>query len=393
MAFFKQKTVWIGLIAVFVVLTIFGVAMMGSVLGSKPKNLPVALVVEDGPATLQNGSKLNVGEIVKEKLLANKTLPIEWHVVATEAAAYEGLDQQDYYGAFVLPANLSAGVASLAGPEPQPATVRIIGNDGMNMQASTTVKQILGQVSRSISAEMSQQVLGMISQQTSVIPVGTAKALLTPFDVQEQTVHLIGANNASGNAPGMLTQIMWIGSLVVSILLFLSSKKVSAGESRRIVVVTSQAITGIVFVTLASGFLVWMATAWYGMPLVDSGGTWMVLMLAGVAFYLLQSAVFNWIGLLTIPIMILLMFFSMPVVNMAPEFLPQATQDWLYAWTPLKFAASALRNSLYFADVSVTSPNLTVLWSVSGAGLSLLLASAWKMVKAPNEAPASVPAK
>ncbi|BAD63918.1 MULTISPECIES: hypothetical protein [Shouchella] len=40
-----QKTMWLGMVLVLIVLTVFGVAMMGSVLGSKPKELPVALVI------------------------------------------------------------------------------------------------------------------------------------------------------------------------------------------------------------------------------------------------------------------------------------------------------------------------------------------------------------
>lgn len=382
MALFKQKTLWIGVVATFLVLAIFGVAMMGSVLGAKPKDLPVALVVEDQAVSLPDGSTLNVGTMVKEKLLSIKELPVAWKEVGTEADAREGLDQQEYYGAFVLPADLSAGLASLSSAEPKPAAITILANEGMSVQAATAVKQVLGQVSRMVSAELSQQLLGQISQHSEVIPVSAAKALLTPFTVQEETVHPIGPNNASGNAPGMLAQISWIGSLVVSIFLFLSSQKAAAAGGRGWVLSLSQAASGIVLVVAVSGFLVWMASSWYGMDLADASGTWLVLALAGLAFFMLQSALLNWIGFPAMPILILLMFFSMPVVNMAQEFLPQATQDWLYAWTPFKFVAGGLRNSMYFADVSVESSNIAVLWWIAGGGLTLLLASGLRKRKA-----------
>lgn len=382
MALFKQKMLWIGVVAAFLVLAIFGVAMMGSVLGAKPKDLPVALVVEDQAVPLPDGSTLNVGAMVKEKLLSIKELPVAWKEVGTEAEARKGLDRQDYYGAFVLPADLSAGLASVTTAEPKPATVTIIANEGMSTQAATAVKQVLGQVSRMVSAELSQQLLGQIGQHADAIPVGTAKALLTPFAVQEETVHPIGANNASGNAPGMLAQISWIGSLVVSIFLFLSSQKAAASGGRGWVLSLSQAAAGIVLVVAVSGFLVWMASSWYGMDLADASGTWLVLILAGLAFFMLQSALLNWIGFPAMPILILLMFFSMPVVNMAQEFLPQATQDWLYAWTPFKFVAGGLRNSMYYADVSVESSNIAVLWWIAGVGLALLLASGLRKRKA-----------
>ncbi|SEN51334.1 YhgE/Pip domain-containing protein [Paenibacillus sp. OV219] len=384
MALFKQKTVWIGLLAVFIVLAVFGVAMMGSVLGAKPKELPVALVVEDKAVSLPNGSSLNVGDMVKEKLLANAGLPIAWHVVATEAEAQQGLDEQEYYGAFVLPADLSAGVVSLMSDKPKPATVRIVANEGMSVQASTAVKQMLSQIERGISSEMSQQVLGMVSQRSdvNVISLGMARALLVPFQIEEQTVHPIGTNNASGNAPGMLTQIMWIGSLVVSIILMLASQKAQASGGRRFGVLLTGAATGLVFVGLASGYLVWMSKVWYGMSLADATGTWLVLMLGGAAFFLLQSALLSWLGLPAMPVLILLMFFSLPVVNIAPEFLPKTTHDWLYVWTPFRFVAGELRNSMYFADVSVSSSsNMTLLWCIAAASLVVKLASSFRKAK------------
>ncbi|MFD0674443.1 YhgE/Pip domain-containing protein [Cohnella sp. GCM10027633] len=385
MAFFKQKLVWIGFVAVFVVLMVFGVAMMGSVVGAKPKELPVALVVEDQAVTLPDGSELNVGAMVKEQLLAIEGLPVAWKEVATEAEAREGLDEQQYYGALVLPADLSAGLASLTTAEPKPATVKILANEGMSVQASTAVKQVLGQVSRNVSAQLSQQLIGKLAEHSEAIPVSAAKALLTPITVQEEIVHPIGANNASGNAPGMLAQIMWIGSLVVAIFMFLSGGKAKAAGDRGVTAALSQAVTGLALVAAVSGFLVWMASSWYGMAFADATGTWLVLLLAGAAFFALQSALLNWIGFAAMPILILLMFFSMPVMNMAPEFLPQATQDWLYAWTPFKFVAGGLRNAMYFSDVSVSATNIAVLWWIVGGGLALLLASGLRKNKVAAE--------
>ncbi|PWW00767.1 YhgE/Pip-like protein [Paenibacillus cellulosilyticus] len=382
MALLKQKLVWIGIVIIVIVLMVFGLAMMGSVIGAKPQNLPVALVVQDQAVNLPNGTELNVGQMVKEKLTANEALPIVWTVVGSEAEARKGLDQQDYYGALVLPSELSAGIASISTAEPKPAVVKILANEGMNTQASSAVKQILGQAARTISSELSNQLLTQISTQSEVVPVGTAKALLTPFTIQEETVHAIGANNASGSAPGMLTQIMWIGSLATSLILFFSSQKAAAGGARRMSSAIVQAIIGIVFITVVSGYLVWMATSWYGMELADVTGTWWMLLVAGVAFFMLQSALVNWLGVPAMPILILLMFFSLPVVNMAPEFLPQTTHDWLYSWTPFRFAASGLRNSMYFNDIDSASTNLTVMWSIAAVGLVLVVASGFKKSKA-----------
>ncbi|WP_219837111.1 YhgE/Pip domain-containing protein [Paenibacillus sp. R14(2021)] len=381
MALFRQKMLWIGLVRIVVVMMVLGLAMMGSVLGAKPKDLPVALVVEDKAVTLPDGSMLNIGAMVKEKLLANTALPFVWHEVATEADARAGLDQQDYYGAFIIPADLSKGIASFMTEVPKPATVKVIGNEGMNTQAATAVKQVLGQVSRMLSAELTGQLLSQVEAESPVIPISAAKAIMSPFMVVEETVHPVGLNNASGSAPGMLTQIMWIGSLVISVILALSAQKVKSSGVRRMGVYAMQLVMGAIFVVLVSGYLVWMAHDWYGMAIVDQATTWVAL-LSGIAFFAIQSMLLNWLGLPAVPILILLMFFSLPVMNIAPEFLPQTTQDWLYSWTPFRFAAASLRNAMYYDEVSVTSSNTVVLWLMVGIGAVLLLLSALKPQRA-----------
>jgi YhgE/Pip-like protein len=378
MGFLRQNMLWIGALVVILVLSVFGVAMMGSIVGAKPKSLPVALVVLDQPAALPNGEPLAVGDMMKGMLLGNSQLPIQWELVNSEVEAREGLDSQKYYGALVLPKDLSAGILSLQSPAPKPAAVQVLVNEGMSTQASTAVKQMLGQAMKMAGVRLSNQALTMISMQTDMLPVTTAQALLTPFEVHEEVVHPVGVNHASGNAPGMLVQILWIGCLIISMFLFQALQKALADGSSRGASIVLQGAAGLLLAGLASGFLVWMASSWYGMELANGGGVWLMLWLAGSAFFLLQSTLLNWMGIPAMGILVLLMFFSMPLLNMAPEFLPQATQDWLYSWTPLRFAASALRDVMYFDGVSASSANADVLWSIAGGFLVLLLASVLK---------------
>ncbi|MDI4649887.1 YhgE/Pip domain-containing protein [Cohnella hashimotonis] len=386
MSIFKQKIVWIGTLIVLLVLVVFGAAMMGSVLGAKPKEVPVALVVLDQPAELPGGSTLAVGEMLKEKLTSNAQLPIIWTIVGSEAEARKGLDDRQYYGALIVPADLSSGVASLAGAAPKPATVKIIANEGWNTQAATVVKQGLAQAMRLAGAELSKTMLERIGAQTQQVSVTTASALLSPIVVQEEIMHAAGVNNASGNAPGLLTQIMWMGSLVSALILFFAGGAAMKAGSRRPAAIVWQSIAGIVLTGLASAFLVWEASSWYGMELADATQTWLFLWLAGAAFYMIQSALLNWIGMPAMAILVLLMFFSMPMLNMAPEFLSTASHDWIYAWTPLRFAAVGLREVMYFGGLDAVSSNATVLWSVGGGFLLLLIGSGWKRMKPKTQA-------
>ncbi|MGG1314381.1 hypothetical protein [Cohnella laeviribosi] len=154
--------------------------------------------------------------------------------------------------------------------------------------------------------------------------------------------------------------------------------------------VTGQAITGLVLSAGASGFLVWMAVSWYGMEMKDVTGVWLFLWLTASAFFLMQSALFNWLGIPAVAILVLLLFFSLPILNLAPEFMPQATQEWLYSWTPFRYVASGLRNLMYFGGEHGMGLPYTVLWSIAGVSLAVVLASGLR--KEPKSEVAAAPA-
>ncbi|MCC3376104.1 ABC transporter permease [Cohnella sp. REN36] len=397
MTFLKQKAVWIGVAATLAVLIVFGLAMMGSVVGAKPRALPIALVQADRSADLPSGAKLAVGEQIEKMLVENAEMPVKWHLVDTEEEAMKGLDWQDYYGVLVLPANLSEGVASLASPTSQPASIKLVYNEGMNAQAVAAAKTILQQVAKNAGTGLTAQLLGQMEQQAQQMPVAAAKAMLTPFRAEEVVMHPVGANNANGNAPNLLIQIVWMGSLVLSVCLFLAGRaagtKVSAAGRSRFGIVATQAAAGVALAGLASGFTLWMASSWYGMHFADFGLTWLYLWLAASAFFLLQTALLRWIGFPAMALLVLLLFFSMPLLGMAPEFMPQATRDWLYSWTPFRYAAAGLRSVLYYGgEGGDLARNYGVLWGIVTGGLALVLASGFRQSPAPDRASSTQPA-
>lgn len=110
-------------------------------------------------------------------------------------------------------------------------------------------------------------------------------------------MHTVGTNNAAGNAPGLLTQIMWMGSLVTALILFIAGGNAMKAGASRLSSISMQPAAGVVIVGIASGFLVWMASSWYGMELAQAWDTWLFLWLVGATFYMLQSALLNWIGM------------------------------------------------------------------------------------------------
>jgi len=378
MKILKQRLLWAGTAAVMAAVVVFGLAMMGSALGAKPQELPVAIVNADEGAALPNGERLNAGAMLRERLASLRDVPIRWIDVPTETEAMAGLDEQWYYGALVLPADLSAGLLSAASPEPQPGAVKIVVNEGMNAQGGALARHALGTLTSAFRTELTKRSLSMAgaASGTGAIPAESAVAMLTPFEVQEVTVHPVGANQGNGSAPGMLVQIMWIGAMLAGIVLFMAGKRARAEGAGRWTAASMQVLLGVAIAAAAAGLLLWSATAWYGMEVRSATEVWLLLSLAGGAFFLLIAAGLHWLGLPAVGLAALLMFFSMPVVNLAPEFLPEATRDWLYGWTPLQLAAQHLRTALYFEGGA--AGGASALWWIAGAGLLAVLGAVAK---------------
>lgn len=383
-SFFTQKTVWGGLLAVIAAIALLGWAILGSTVNPVPKNMPLALVVADKGADIPGAGKVNIGETLEQKLTGGETptgepSPFVWTVLGSEREALDGLDRQQYYAAVVLPDNLSAAFVSLLSPSPQTASVRVLVNQGKNAAAATMVTQAVGKMLEGINTQLREQALGQLQQRQgpgAALSAAQAKALAAPLAASFETVHPIVANTANGNAPVVLTQLAWIGALAASALLYLTASKLKTAG--RFGLTVSVLLAGAVYAAVGAAAELAIADYLFGLEVPDWPQTLLFLMLALFSFFLLQTAVLSWIGLKGMPLLVLLFFFGLPLLNLPPEFLPDATRDWLYAWIPFRFSAEGLRDLFYFRQgLNVGGPVSVLVW-IGIAGAAVTLASAWK---------------
>lgn len=372
----KYKGYALLLIAILLVTIVFGAAMFGSIVDAKPQQLPVALVNLDEEVTLPDGSSFHIGDIIAQQLLSNEQLPIVWQQVSSEDELQRHLDDQDVYGAIVLPQQLSANLLSITTPNPNQAFMKVIYNEGMNTSATSVMKQVVQKLVPTLNEQLSQQFITQISTQTGgMIPASVVGELLAPIHLQEQTVHPIGDRQAMGNAPGLLTQMLWISNLVAALILFFIVRKMNKGTIHPLKNRLEQAAAGIIIPLITATLTIWMASSWYGMELATALDAWMWLVIVAYSFFYMQSALFNWIGMPAMAIFVLLMFFSMPVMNMAPQFLSDTTVTYLYNWTPLRIAASSIREVLYFDGIHWNNKAAIVITTIAVTSLVLLLLS------------------
>ncbi|MTH54221.1 DUF3533 domain-containing protein [Bacillus mangrovi] len=375
--YFTQKIFWGGLAGLAAAALIFTFAFMGSNVNPAPKDLPVALVMKDQGVQLPNGQKLEIGKLMQEKLTGNKELPIKWTVLDSEIEAKEELDDRAYYAALIIPEEFSEHAASLQSPEPVQAEAKLLVNQGKNLNAANSVAAIMDKVFTGVNKEISGQMLAQMKAQKMMLSPDQVPQAAERITLSVENVNPVRDYNAGGNSPGMMTQILWLTTIISSIVIYLGLKKASRGRITPSSL-AAQLAAGLLFVSLNSLIILWIATGPLGLEVPDFWDTYGFMVFTAYMFFLMQGALINWIGYGAMPVLILLFFFSSPVLNMPPEFLPEATQTWLLSWIPFSHSVEGFRTLFFFNGIGFEEKR----WILGMIGLGAFIIMALSLLKA-----------
>lgn len=336
--FFRQKLLWIGMLILIVEMFVFSWAFLGSTVNPQPSELPVALV------SLDQGS----GEQIKNQLIEMEGLPIQWRVLDTEQEALDGMTEEEYYGALIISEMFSASLQSIPTADPKPAHIKIYVNQGKHMNGSTAVRQALEAIVAKTNEQMSLQLITKIKQQSTTVPTEKVALLSSPIQTDTIILHPIPANTAGGNVANVLTQLVWLGSIFTTLVVYQAWRK-AAPPTANGYAFPLQWLGGAMLLLVVVGILLLTAEGLWGLYVPDDIPLYWTLFLIACCFFLFQSAFINWFGFAGMLAPVLVFFFGLPIINLVPEMLPSWSQDWLYSWIPFRFSSDAIRR-LYFMD-------------------------------------------
>lgn len=348
---FRQKMLWIGFVLVAVIVLILSTALMGPTVSPTPKELPVMLVMEDAGAKLPNGAELNYGKLIQQTLMEDRPVDaavptIKWKEAnASEVSA--ALDRQDAYAALILPADLTQRLLSIATPQAASPEVELRINQGMNAVGANAAVQVAEKTVAAVNAQLRSQLSAQIKERGDSLNTAQAAALAAPLQLKETIVHPIAANTAGGNAPVALTQLVWMAALISSVVQLQASRKVRSGE-RSYSLVLGQIGTGLLFGLLGVAAILLLNIHVIGLDIPDFWPVAGFLLLAFCAFFLIQAAVLQYVGLVGMPLLFILFFFGLPVLSLPYEALPHMTRSLLFSWVPFRFSVEGLRDLFYF---------------------------------------------
>ncbi|HDC5817862.1 TPA: YhgE/Pip domain-containing protein [Staphylococcus aureus] len=382
MNIFKNKLLWISPIATMIILVIFSLAFYPAY-NPKPKDLPIGILNEDKGTTIQD-KNVNIGKKLEDKLLDSDSNKIKWVKVDSEKDLEKDLKDQKIFGVAIIDKDFSKDAMSktqkvvmdskkeemqqkVASGEIPPQVVqqmkqkmvnqqvevkqakfKTIVSEGSSLQGSQIASAVLTGMGDNINAQITKQSLETLTSQNVKVNAADINGLTNPVKVDNEKLNKVKDHQAGGNAPFLMFMPIWIGSIVTSILLFFAFRTSNnIVVQHRIIASIGQMIFAVVAAFAGSFVYIYFMQGVQGFDFDHPNRIAIFVAFAILGFVGLILGVMVWLGMKSVPIFFILMFFSMQLVTLPKQMLPESYQKYVYDWNPFTHYATSVRELLY----------------------------------------------
>ncbi|HDK8176723.1 TPA: YhgE/Pip domain-containing protein [Staphylococcus aureus] len=369
-------------IATMIILVIFSLAFYPAY-NPKPKDLPIGILNEDKGTTIQD-KNVNIGKKLEDKLLDSDSNKIKWVKVDSEKDLEKDLKDQKIFGVAIIDKDFSKDAMSktqkvvmdskkeemqqkVASGEIPPQVVqqmkqkmgnqqvevkqakfKTIVSEGSSLQGSQIASAVLTGMGDNINAQITKQSLETLTNQNVKVNAADINGLTNPVKVDNKKLNKVKDHQAGGNAPFLMFMPIWIGSIVTSILLFFAFRTSNnIVVQHRIIASIGQMIFAVVAAFAGSFVYIYFMQGVQGFDFDHPNRIAIFVALAILGFVGLILGVMVWLGMKSIPIFFILMFFSMQLVTLPKQMLPESYQKYVYDWNPFTHYATSVRELLY----------------------------------------------
>lgn len=382
MNIFKNKLLWIAPIATMIILVIFSLAFYPAY-NPKPKDLPIGILNEDKGTTIQD-KNINIGKKLEDKLLDSDSNKIKWVKVDSEKDLEKDLKDQKIFGVAIIDKDFSKDAMSktqkvvmdskkeemqqkVASGEIPPQVVqqmkqkmgnqqvevkqakfKTIVSEGSSLQGSQIASAVLTGMGDNINAQITKQSLETLTSQNVKVNAADINGLTNPVKVDNEKLNKVKDHQAGGNAPFLMFMPIWIGSIVTSILLFFAFRTSNnIVVQHRIIASIGQMIFAVVAAFAGSFVYIYFMQGVQGFDFDHPNRIAIFVAFAILGFVGLILGVMVWLGMKSVPIFFILMFFSMQLVTLPKQMLPESYQKYVYDWNSFTHYATSVRELLY----------------------------------------------
>lgn len=193
-------------------------------------------------------------------------------------------------------------------------------------------------------------------------------------------VEYINTTGDFSSAPGVFFSPLWISSLIGSVLLLTLGRKETYTAKGRLL----DKLIRLGFIAVASvviGFLAPNLVNWIlGASVENYTQTAWFLTIGAFAFMTLIFGTISWLGIVGAPLFVLMLFFGLPILSLAPEMLGNFYTQWVLPWLPMRMLYDGIKNMLFF-NQGLWNSGTKDLVVVATVGVVLILSSVLKKSK------------
>ncbi|MCI2771005.1 YhgE/Pip domain-containing protein [Staphylococcus warneri] len=382
MNIFKSKLLWLTPIAIILILMIFAIAFYPA-FNSKPKDMPIAIVNHDEGTSIQ-GKKMNIGDKLEDKLLDSDSKAIKWVKVDSEKDAKKGMENEKYYGAAIfekdfskhamsktqkvvmdskkaemkekvesgeVPAQQAQMMAKKMGNQSvdvKQAQLKTIVSQGSSLQGSQMATNVLSGMGDNINKQITKQSLQTLEKQNVKVDAKDIDSVTNPVKVDNEKINKVKDHQGGGNAPFLMFMPIWMGSIVISVLLFFAFR--TSGNikiAHRLIASVGQIVFTAIAAFAGSFAYVYFMGGALGFDFDHPNRVAIFVALAIMGFVGLILGTMTWLGMKSVPIFFIAMFFSMQMVMLPKQMLPKFYQRYIVDWNPFVHYATSLKEIIY----------------------------------------------
>lgn len=382
MNIFKSKLLWLTPIAIILILMIFAIAFYPA-FNPKPKDMPIAIVNHDEGTSIQ-GKKMNIGDKLEDKLLDSDSKAIKWVKVDSEKDAKKGMENEKYYGAAIFEKDFSKHAMSKtqkvvmdskkaemkekveSGEVPaqqaqmmvkkmgnqsvdvKQAQLKTIVSQGSSLQGSQMATNVLSGMGDNINKQITKQSLQTLEKQNVKVDAKDIDSVTNPVKVDNEKINKVKDHQGGGNAPFLMFMPIWMGSIVISVLLFFAFR--TSGNikiAHRLIASVGQIVFTAIAAFAGSFAYVYFMGGALGFDFDHPNRVAIFVALAIMGFVGLILGTMTWLGMKSVPIFFIAMFFSMQMVMLPKQMLPKFYQRYIVDWNPFVHYATSLKEIIY----------------------------------------------
>ena len=380
----KNKLVWLAPIVGIIILVILATAFYPAY-NPKPKDIPMAIVNED-QGMKANGKEINIGNKFEQKLLKNSNKAMDWSKVTSKKKLDQDIKNGKYVGAIVIDKDFSKDAMSqsqsivmeykqqemkdkvksgdispeqiekmkqqqqhIDTPEPKQAKISMIVNQGSNSQVANIVSQGLTKMTSNINDQIGKQNVKLLAQQHIDIPSDKYNDIANPVKVDSTTIHKVKDHQANGNAAMSMFAPTWLTSMLIAVISFFAFKNrttlATHGDkiqfaSKVVISVTIAAFAG------AFSYVYYMKGAFdFNFTHPNDVALLMAVTILGIVSLLIALLV--WFGIPVVPLLMLVIIFTMQAIMLPTAMVPKFYQDYILPWNPLYHYINTLKSIIY----------------------------------------------